>query len=183
MNTLHSASLLLQLWRTVLDILVLIHLTGARVLELFYDLGRLISLTVDLCFFGYSLLASIFDHGLLADRLAHSTTSEAAETARLEAGETSTAAKAPSEEVVIIHHHHLEGISALLLLQATAATSLLAGHGRTHAPTHLTEEAGAAKRLPKASTEKVVIIVEKACKRVSATEELLENVIGIAHIE
>ena len=165
---------------SVLDILVLIHLTGAWILELLNHFSRLIALSVDLGLFGYSLLTSVFDYGLLPDRLTHATTSEAAETARLKAGETSTAANAPSEEVIVVHHHR-ERISGPLSLRLTllhAATATL-----THRVHAIKQASAAERRRTEATTEKVVVIVKKSGKWVSATEEFSENVIGITHIE
>ena len=137
------ASAILQLSGSVLDVLVLINLAGLWILELLDNLSRLISLPVDLSLFGYSLLTPVFDDGLLADGLANAT-SEAAETARLKAGEASAAKATTTEEVVIVHHHHLERISgplSLRLLLTHAAASFALAHR-----VHPIEEAATAER-------------------------------------
>lgn len=165
---------------SVFDVLVLIDLAGTRILKLLDDLSCLITLPVDLGLFGYSLLTPVLDHGLLADGLAHASASEAAETAGLEAGETS-AAKAPTEEtVIVVHHHHTKRIGPPLLLRLPLLTACAAAH----ATVHTIEEAAATEgRCAEPTSKKVVIVVEKAGEWISATEELLENVIGITHIE
>ena len=168
---------------SVLDIFFLEDLAGARVLIFLDDLRCLITISVYLCFLGYGLASSVFDNRLLAYRLAHPAASKSTEAAGLETGEAATVAKASSEEIVIVHlHHHAEWVSTLLLL---LHLSLLAALTLTsHAALHLIEQAGTTeRRRAKSASKKVIIIVKEASKRVTATEEITENIVRLTHIK
>ena len=84
--------LLLSIRLAILNVSVLNLLAGSRVLKIFDNLGRLITVSIHGGFFGYSFLSAIFNDSLLANGFAHTASAAHAKATRLERGKASAAA-------------------------------------------------------------------------------------------
>jgi len=188
----------------ILEIFVFDCLAGSWILKFFNDFGCLITTLIELCFLCYCFLLTIFNHGLLTDGFAHSTT-HASKTAGLEGLELSTTAshtlrhhghssitKSSSEKVVIIflesksshlHSKICKWISPLILL--LLASLILLSHLTSHIHTMhaLHTSAKSSSHHWETATEEIVIIIEKICEWIFSSEEVPKYVFCTMHIE